>query len=437
MRLFWLAILTAHATAAVAWWWLLPGGFAMSHPRFWVNQALPVIVLGLVLWLRMRVWDNARLRNTLLAMFPAFWLAVAVSARVIFPTSARLFFLAPLALGLVMLLLVCLARPRPARWAWGIVILAALLGTLMPLAERGWDPDTHPLETTAPALCEPLVPPTELRSIVLAPDIRLDPGDPVITLNRGRMTLAVQPLLTFISRSPDRCWTLFASRTQRDGPRRRLIHLEKTPDTVRTIHRDDTTSWMQASVRDGLLNIDARTHLATPIYSHLNTFTELTISGHRKLTVSFSPCPNQRIEFKPFQIQGSAASRAAYLDRNGAFRVVQARTAEKGPFTTLAEGKLSRSDPLTMTLYDQDTPVFEITLADWAAQAGVQVSPTAGYGLPVNAIEFSIDGETDRASAGMWITLAATSVGRGWDSVGHAAGTYRNRVTVRRIESHP
>ncbi len=164
--------------------------------------------------------------------------------------------------------------------------------------------------------------------------------------------------------------------------------------------------------------------------------TELTISGHRKLSVSFSPCAGSRVEFKPFSIQGSAPSRAAYLDRGGTFRVVQARTAEKGPFTTLAEGKMNRGDPLTMTLYDQDRAVFELTLRDWAAQAGVQLSPTAGYGLPVNAIEFSIDGESDRASAGMWITLAATSVGRGWDSVGHAAGTYRNRVTVRRLEEN-
>jgi hypothetical protein len=116
------------------------------------------------------------------------------------------------------------------------------------------------------------------------------------------------------------------------------------------------------------------------------------------------------------------------------FRVVQARSAEKGPFTTLAEGRMNRADALTMTFYDQDRAVYEVTLRDWAAQAGVQLSPTAGYRLPVNAIEFSIDGDNDRASAGMFITLAATSVGRGWDSVGHAAGTYRNRVTVRRVE---
>jgi hypothetical protein len=430
MRLIWLGLLTAHGTAAVAWWWLMPGGFPAGHPRFWVNEALPVLVLAMVLALRFGIWGRERVRNSILAMFPAFWLAVAIAGRVIFPESGRWFFLAPLVLGLGTALMVWLARPRPARWAWGAMAVAAALGVLMPLAERGMESDTRPLSIVAPALPDPLVAPVEMRLLVLGPDVKLDPGDPVITLNRGRMTLAVQPLLTFVSRSPDRCWTLFASRAERDGPRRRLVHLERTADSARLVHRDDTTSWLDVAMRDGAVEIDAMTHLASPVYSHLNTFTELTISGHRKLSVSFSPCPAARVEFKPFSIRGDAPSRAAYLDADGTFRVVQARQAEKGPFTTLAEGKMSRADPLTMTLYDQDRAVFEVTLRDWAAQAGVQLSPTAGYGLPVNAIEFSIDGESDRSSAGMWITLAATSVGRGWDSVGHAAGTYRNRVRV-------
>ena len=30
----------------------------------------------------------------------------------------------------------------------------------------------------------------------------------------------------------------------------------------------------------------------------------------------------------------------------------------------------------------------------------------------------------------VWLTLAGTSVGRGFDSVGHKAGTYRNRVRI-------
>jgi hypothetical protein len=268
-------------------------------------------------------------------------------------------------------------------------------------------------------------------AVSLAEGVKVDPGDPVVTLLSGRMTLAVQPVLTFVSRSPDRCWTLFATKAQRDGPARRLVGFERTSDGVKLLHRCDVESFSQFVWRDDAVGIQSWTTLASPVYSHLNTFTELTISGHRKLAVTFSPCPQARVEFKPFNIQGTNPSRAAYLDADGIFRVVQARTAEKGPFTTLAQGRMDRRDPLTMTLYDQDRAVFEVTLEDWAAQASVQLSPTAGYGLPVNAIEFSLDGDSARTAGGMWITLAATSVGRGWDTVGHAAGAYSNRARVR------
>ena len=61
-----------------------------------------------------------------------------------------------------------------------------------------------------------------------------------------------------------------------------------------------------------------------------------------------------------------------------------------------------------------------------------QLSPTAGWGVPVNAIEFSLSpyDHSPTGPASIFITLAATSVGRGWDCVGHSAGAYRNRITI-------
>lgn len=433
MRLFWLAMLTAHGTAAVAWWWLLPGGFGVGEPRFWMNEVLPLGVLALVVALRFGLWNRAALRDGLLATFPAFWIAAAVSARFVFPQSAQGFWFAPLALGIALLVAARVARLPKSPWFGIGIVIAMALGALMPLAERGVDPDTRPLAATAPPPAD-LPAPTETRAIAIAPDVKLDPGDPVVTLLNGRVTLAVQPVLTFVSRSPDRCWTLFASKSQRDGPVRRLTGLGRESDTVRLLHRADIDSLtdFRPSLAGGI-DIDSQTYLPAPIYSHLNTFTELTISGHRKLAVAFSPCPDARIEFRPFSIRGDAPGRAAYLAADGAFKVVQARRAEKGPFTTLAQGRLHRGEPLTLTLYDQDRPIFQITLDDWSSQAGDQPSPTAGYGLPVNALEFSLDGDSERSAGGMWITLAATSVGRGWDTVGHAAGMYRNRLHVRAL----
>jgi hypothetical protein len=50
--------------------------------------------------------------------------------------------------------------------------------------------------------------------------------------------------------------------------------------------------------------------------------------------------------------------------------------------------------------------------------------------MPVNAIEFQLVGTSSDSAAQVWITLAATSVGRGWDCVGHTVGSYRNRVVI-------
>jgi hypothetical protein len=54
-----------------------------------------------------------------------------------------------------------------------------------------------------------------------------------------------------------------------------------------------------------------------------------------------------------------------------------------------------------------------ITLDDWAAQAGRSLSPIEGWGLPVNAIEFSqiSDPASGSAPVAIWVTLACTSVG--------------------------
>jgi hypothetical protein len=110
--------------------------------------------------------------------------------------------------------------------------------------------------------------------------------------------------------------------------------------------------------------------------------------------------------------------------------VVQATSGEKGPFHPLASGRLDRGEPLTITILDRDQPVASLTLLDWSSQASTELSPTAGWGLPQNAIEFSLSDPDPASPATLFITLASTSVGRGFDSVGHTPGTYRNRIWI-------
>ena len=73
--------------------------------------------------------------------------------------------------------------------------------------------------------------------------------------------------------------------------------------------------------------------------------------------------------------------------------------------------------------------VQETATLDWAVQCSKQLSPTGGWGLAENSIEFSLRGEDERQAV-FYFTLASTSAGRGFDSVGHRAGIYRNRMKI-------
>src|SRR5687768_16850901 len=80
-HLFWLAILAAHATLAAGAWWMLPGGFPASHPRFWVNQVIPIVVIVVAILAR---WAGGKrqwgLASPVLVVFPALWLGALVTA---------------------------------------------------------------------------------------------------------------------------------------------------------------------------------------------------------------------------------------------------------------------------------------------------------------------------------------------------------------------
>jgi hypothetical protein len=52
----------------------------------------------------------------------------------------------------------------------------------------------------------------------------------------------------------------------------------------------------------------------------------------------------------------------------------------------------------------------------------------------MNAIEFQRLYDSPSAPGGIWITLAGTSVGRGWETVGHRAGIYRNGLIFEKVE---
>jgi hypothetical protein len=382
------AALIAHAFALGAWLAVMPRGFPVSHPHFWMNQALPLIALVAVAAGGIGiVRRNEQASQAVLAGLGGAWLGAAVTARLVFPLSAG--WLAVVCAVVALVPIVLWRR----HWAWLAALLAALGGGAVPLCARGADPDTRPLNQTAPP--------------------GSGPGT-ALQVTCGRLALRVDPMLRFRSTSPDRGWTIltpFAPRIEGRG--------------ALTVER-----------REGETRLAAYTTLEAEVYSHLNHFTEIRIRGHSDLRVSFSAAPGFVMPVDPVDYPIGRPSRFAYLGTDDALHVVQASSAEKGPFHELARGALPNG-VLELTLYDGAEPQCRIALETWAAQAGRALSPSAGWGVPVNAIELMRVGEPKSSPAVIFVSLAATSVGRGWDSVGHRAGTYVNRMTLRAEPAMP
>jgi len=428
-----------YGLCAALWFVFLPRGFPVGHPRFWVNSALPIAVValttgGLVALCRKR--DT--LPRALVVGSSFLWLATVLVGWIVFPVSLR--WIAPvLCIGVIV-------QVRSAYVAWrdlrfsrrrlaGASIPAAAMAVLIVLSQRGRTPDTRPLD---PPMSDVQgdghhYGPTD--RFRLGRSVLVRPYNEEVRCSYGGMELRIQPLLTFHSRSPDRCWTIFAPRRERVMPDRPLLASDQKERTLSFRYGGMFPAVLEAR-RDegsGTVYLEASTRLEEPVFSHLNSFCTITVAGVDKLFLSFSPCPDERIEVEPFDYPVGRPARLAYLDDNGVFNVVEASSGEKGPFRRLAGGSLRRDGPLTITLHDGDRPACRITFEDWAAQAGTALSPTAGWGLPVNAIEFSRSEGHSSGNAYIFVTLAGTSVGRGWDSVGHAAGTYRNRMRIETL----
>lgn len=426
----WTALLTGHAFAAAAWWWMMPGGFPIGSPHFWVNQILPFLVFALCLTARVCLARKIAIAAFSLSIIGGAWISAGVAARFVFPVTFRALWFAPVLAGCAMLILWMAQFKRLWRGRSAIGWLAGgLLGCLLPASQRGNNPATLPagnadwVEVPSTLAHAGTVRLTDLTSF--------DPNSGVVQLDLNRRMLAIEPLLTFDSLSPDRCWTLFARREDRIPPRRQLVQLQNTDERTTALYRDLGQSSLSVGTENDVVQIDAASRLDRNIYSHLNTYATLLLAGHRKPFVSFGPTGNQKFEVTHNTYPHGKPLRFAYVDSDRAFKVVEARSAEKGPFTTLASGTLVADQPLTLTLWDGEEMLASIELLDFSAQASTQLSPTAGWRVPENAIEFSRGSDDPRSAVNIFITLASTSVGRGYDSVGHSAGVYRNRMTVR------
>jgi hypothetical protein len=414
----WGLILIVHMAVVGGWWWLAPKGFPVGHSRFWVNTALPWLGVFLLATGVRSLARPSRFRDALLMMTPGFWVGAGITAALLFPSSSvkLLPLFVPMALGLSILAWISLDRTRKEALAF---VVAGFLGAFVSFSQQA------PAASTRPSQTEFESPPTNLGASDIYKEgfVSFDPARAEISIAVRETTIELRPLLNFDSRSPDRCWTCLADSRDRDGPSRRLLGARARGTEWSAFYQSDFSSRLSVNVKNPkLVTLESTAHLMSPIYSHLNTYCDLSVTTPRPVSIVFSPCPDTPIEVR-------LPARHAYLAEDG-FHVVEAATAEKGPFTELASGPLTRGEPVSLTFVVDNSPLFRLELKDWSSQASIEHSPTAGWGLPMNAIALWPSGR----GCLVGITLAATSVGLGWDSVGHREGTYRGRMLVELLD---
>ena len=362
---------------ALAWMWL-PPGFPVLHPRFVVNVLAPASlvllgVVGLACTASNRPAWEARVGAAALA------LSFAVAGTVLFGRSGALAACIAAPTGLAFLVAARESMTRHPHRSIAAALLAAALGAGAAWGLRAPEPSTMPLGAGP------------------------DPGQPAqdIEVDCGRLALRIDATLRIDQPSRSRFWSAFA-----------------TDDA-----RGSVGAATLVSRPDGF---EAQRTLSEPVYAHLASFTRIDVYRAKSLSIRFAR-GSRPIDVLPSDYpEGRPLRFAAWIGE--ALIAYQATSAEKGPFHALATTPLRRGDPLVLELLDGNEPQCRVTLLDFTAQASTELSPTAGFGLPQNAIELLASEHAPVQS--IVFSLAATSVGRGWDTVGHAAGTYRNRLRV-------
>lgn len=390
----WIFLNTLAALLLLGWVILLPKGFPVDHLRFWSNGVIPIAGM---LFCSANIYYCIKEKSDavrVLVFLPGLSTGLVV--------GCLLFYWQSMCSIRVLLVVFPWAYLMTAWWilfkgntdkSWrssGFMFFA--VGIFWAFTQQAPQASTNPHVAA------------EMPEFSFALESAVDHPDG-LTFVAGGSTLQLNPYLTFDLLSPDGFWTLF---TPDDTPPADMAYaLEST-------NGESYTAW---------------THLVGPTASHLSSFSELFLSGEHDWFVEFSPCKGQRFAILPSDYPTGRPARAAYYDASGQFNVVEGSSGEKGPFNVLASGPHGREETIELSFYAGEELIYRVGFEDFTSQCSTALSPTAGWGFPQNAIEFGTIGE-DRTTAFIVLNLASTSVGRGWDTVRHAPGMYRNRFRV-------
>ncbi len=417
-------VLTVHAVACALALVYLPRGFTPSDIHSWSNTWLPaaavLVIVGALL--RFVFFQSSGLFVSLVsAAIAGGWLAAVGTSAFLFPVSFDVE--RAIGPGAIALALGTLAWATKLRTAPSLVaaLVGAAFGFVEVLALKAPPPSTRP---AGGALAEVKGEPT-----------KDDAATGQVSFPCGKEHVRVRPLLTFESRSPDATWTVLAP-PDAFGPRRKFEAFAKEKNGFRASYTDDGVTSLVATKDAKGLEIEAVSKLPRAVYSHLNTFTTIYVPFETSLSFSATSATGaEKIALEPTDFPAGGPLQLAYLGADMALHVVRASDDEKGPYTELAKGRLGRDEPLTIEIRHKDgSPgTCKLTFKDWTSQVSTEPSPSAGFGLPQNSIQLHSRGK----EAFIVLTLAETGPGRGWQSVGHAEGTYRNRIRVDTVMTEP
>ena len=318
------------------------GRFPGIDDEYWVNQVAPLVVIVLLLT---ALFARGKLSHAILppvlAAIPIFWMAFGISARIVFFESFRSLWNLPFFAGAGLAGLWMRQyrfRTRPVWLVPLFVVRAAIAGWMFPGTQRAPDPATTPDRRAdrRPRRAAP----SDHKLIKLTKDAQLHPDDGRVVIRRDKLILNVQPMLSFTDRSPDRCWaSLRAARADASPPSASSCPRCTTARAGALSYKDEDASVVDATAAKRWRH-PARRALAPGAAPSSRTSTasaELAIQGHKKLSVSFSPVPQRRIESRrrrragalrlprrgrhlPRHAGRAAPARAVHRDRLGPLR---------------------------------------------------------------------------------------------------------------------
>lgn len=399
-----------HWAIAIAWLVLAPSEFGWDHRLTWAHRVVPTLLFFAGSGpLSALLKHNDTHVFAALSVLLGFWGGLGLGIAWFFPQSRGWWWCGLVVVGL----LAVLPWPRKSlRLRALVALISAIIGASLAPALRADEAGTRPSggEVTDPA--------PEASQCDFDGRVRFALGE-----DAG---LVINPLLVFESVSPDRFWSALAPGDRWRGQPVRCRAMQRDPSFTRYWFSAEGSSVMD--VRSGAdanaVILDVTSSLPQAVYSHLNHHLQLRIGARNRLGLQFSACPGLRVQ--PGTVD--APSQFAFIDADATFVVAEASKREKGPFVERCRESIDPSTPLRIDIVHDDDIVGSVTLMDWSAQVDLNPSPTAGWGVPANALEMWANPRgTEIFLSG---SLSATSIGRGWDTVGHAAGVYRNRVEL-------